>query len=219
MSLAALSLPTAAVRRYHPLTAMVAPHEPPTIDAAFAAGHEQALKLAYDAHGGVVFGLCRRVLPSHQAEEVTQDVFVSAWRKRDQFDPSRGSLAGWLVGITKRRIIDHLRSERRHSDRRADLATDVAPGAGQSGGTGGTELVAANHGSTHDVEQVADKMLVAHALNSLTDRPRHVIELAYIHDLTHQEIAERTGIPLGTVKSDIRRGLESIRGHLETGHE
>ena len=65
----------------------------------------------------------------------------------------------------------------------------------------------------------ADKMLVAHALNSLTERPRQVIELAYIHDLTHQEIAERTGIPLGTVKSDIRRGLESIRGHLEHGHE
>lgn len=211
MSLAALQLPTSPRRRYHPLAAMVAPHEPPTIDAAFAAGHEQALKLAYDAHGGVVFGLCRRVLPSHQAEEVTQDVFVSAWRKRDQFDPSRGSLAGWLVGITKRRIIDHLRSERRHSDRRTDLATDVAP----STGIPGTELVAA----ADDVEQVADKMLVAHALNSLTERPRQVIELAYIHDLTHQEIAERTGIPLGTVKSDIRRGLESIRGHLETGHE
>lgn len=211
MSLAALQLPTGPLRRYHPLAAMVAPHEPPTIDAAFAAGHETALKLAYDAHGGVVFGLCRRVLPSHQAEEVTQDVFVSAWRKRDQFDPSRGSLAAWLVGITKRRIIDHLRSERRHSDRRADLATDVGPSAG----TPGTELVA----PTQDVEQVADKMLVAHALNSLTERPRQVIELAYIHDLTHQEISERTGIPLGTVKSDIRRGLESIRGQLETGHE
>jgi RNA polymerase sigma factor (sigma-70 family) len=215
MSLAALHLPVGSHRRYHPIAAMVAPQELPTIDAAFAAGHEQALKLAYDAHGGVVFGLCRRVLSNHQAEEVTQDVFVSAWRKRDQFDPARGSLAAWLVGITKRRIIDHLRSERRHSDRRADLATDV----GQSGATSGTELVAANHPSNHDVEQVADKMLVAHALNSLTERPRQVIELAYLHDLTHQEIAERTGIPLGTVKSDIRRGLESIRGHLETGHE
>ena len=54
---------------------------------------------------------------------------------------------------------------------------------------------------------------------STDERRRQVIELAYIHDLTHHEIAERTGIPLGTVKSDIRRGLESIRGHLESGHD
>lgn len=207
----ALQLPRSS-RRYHPITAMVAANDPTTtIDAAFAAGHEQALRLAYDAHGGVVFGLCRRTLPAHLAEEVTQDVFVSAWRKRDQFDPARGSLAAWLVGITKRRIIDHLRSERRHSERRADLATDLAPSGAPRGAEPTTD--------TDDLEHVADQMLVAQALRNLTDRPRQVIELAYIHDLTHQEIAERTGIPLGTVKSDIRRGLESIRGHLESGHE
>ena len=212
--LAALQLPSITPRRYHPFVAMVAPSEPMTLDSAFAAGHDHALRLAYEAHGGVVHALARRVLPQHQAEEVTQDVFVSAWRKRDQFDPSRGSLVAWLVGITKRRIIDHLRSERRHSDRRADLAPDVNP-SGQSGTPRGAEPVT----EPHDVEHVADRMLVAEALRSLTDRPRQVIELAYIHDLTHQEIAERTGIPLGTVKSDIRRGLETIRGHMEAGNE
>jgi RNA polymerase sigma factor (sigma-70 family) len=192
---------------------MVAPHEPQTLEAAFAAGHDHALKQAYDTLGGIVFGLCRRALPAHQAEEVTQDVFVSAWRKRHQFDPSRGSLAAWLVGITKRRIIDHVRAERRHSDRRSDLASDVGPN--QSGGPAGTEPAV----EPTELDTIADQMVVASALRTLSDRPRQVIELAYIHGFTHQEIAERTGIPLGTVKSDIRRGLETIRGHLESGHE
>jgi RNA polymerase sigma-70 factor (ECF subfamily) len=190
---------------------MVAAHEPPTIEHAFAAGHEQALKMAYDSLGGIVFALCRRVLPAHQAEEVTQDVFVAAWRKREQFDPQKGTLAAWMVGITKRRIIDHLRSERRHSDRRAELTAESNP----SRSSGGSEPLT----QQHDVDGITNRMVVAEALRSLTDRPRQVIELAYIHDLTHHEIAERTGIPLGTVKSDIRRGLESIRSHLESGHE
>lgn len=212
MSLALLQLP-ASPRRYHPFTAMVAHHEPLSLETAFAAGHDHALKMAYDALGGIVFGLCRRALPSHQAEEVTQDVFVSAWRKRDQFDPTKGTLAAWLVGITKRRIIDHVRSERRHADRRADLASDVGPTP--SGTHTGSELTV----EPTQLDTIADQMIVADALRTLSERPRQVIELAYIHDLTHQEIAERTGIPLGTVKSDIRRGLESIRGHLESGHE
>lgn len=211
MALAALQLTTSRMHHYHPCPAMVAPQEHPTIEQAFAAGHDDALKLAYDAHGGVVYGLCRRALTTHQAEEVTQDVFVSAWRKRDQFDPRKGTLAAWLVGITKRRIIDHLRSERRHSDRRADLATDVNPSA--------TGIASEHTTQQRDVEGVTNRMVVAEALRHLPDRPRQVIELAYIHDLTHHEISERTGIPLGTVKSDIRRGLESIRGHLESGHD
>ena len=135
---------------------------------------------------------------------MTQEVFVSAWRGRDQFDPERGNLAQWLVGITKRRIIDHLRSEGRHANRRAD--EEAAP-------------VSAHTSDEAHVHQMADQMLVAEGLAQLGDRAREVIELAYIHDLTHQEIAERTGLPLGTIKSDIRRGLKRIRTHLEPRHD
>ena len=209
MTLATLPVRARHIRRapcgYHRIPAMVRTHQAQTVDSAFAAGEEHSLKMAYDALGGVVFGLCRRVLSAPQAEEVTQDVFVNAWRKRDQFDPRKGSLAAWIVGITKRRIIDQLRSERRHSDRRADLQPNDA--------TADT-LVS----TEPDVEAAADRMLVATALNGLSERPRQVIELAYIHDLTHQEIADQTGIPLGTIKSDIRRGLETIRGQLESGN-
>lgn len=152
----------------------------------------------YEAHGRLVYSICRRTLDAEAAKDVTQDVFVSAWRGRDQFDPAKGALGAWLVGITKRRIIDHVRSERRHADRRVDEASDTPDTVDQTG-----------------VDQVTDRVVVIEALQALPDRTREIIELAYIHDLTHHDIAERTGVPLGTVKSDIRRGLLRIRQPME----
>ncbi|MDJ0769245.1 MAG: sigma-70 family RNA polymerase sigma factor [Ilumatobacter sp.] len=175
--------------------------DPASLDASFAAGRV-GVREAYDAHSSLVYSLCRRALDAEAAKDVTQEVFVSAWRGRSQFDPNRGNLAAWLVGITKRRIIDHVRSERRHADRRADEAADTP----------------SHHPNEASVERVADKALVADALRILPDRTREIIELAYIHDLTHHDISERTGVPLGTVKSDIRRGLQRIRDHLEYSH-
>ena len=171
-----------------------------SLDAAFAAGRAD-LRAVYDAHSPLVFSLCRRALGAHAANDVTQEVFVSAWRARDRFDPERGNLAQWLVGITKRRIIDHLRSEGRHSDRRAD-----------------DDHIQNRAHSEPQLERLADRMLVADALAHLPDRARNVINMAYIHDMTHQQIAEETGLPLGTVKSDIRRGLQRIREQLEVAH-
>jgi RNA polymerase sigma factor (sigma-70 family) len=163
---------------------------------------ETGLRDAYDEYGSLVYSICRRALGAEAAKDATQEVFVSAWRAREQFDPSRGSLPAWLVGITKRRIIDNLRSERRHADRRADERPD-GPGSG---------------GAQPTVERLADRMLMADALATLSTRAREVIELAYIHDLTHIDIAERTGIPLGTIKSDIRRGLLLIREQMEASN-
>ena len=170
------------------------------LGAAFASGHAD-LRAIYDAHGPLVYAICRKALGDDGAGEVTQDVFVSAWRARDQFDPARGTLAAWLVGITKRRIIDHVRRERRHSDRRADIGEEPSTATSRSV----TEA---------EVDRVADRMTIAHALDSLPTRPRQMIGLAYVEGLTHQEIAERTGIPLGTIKSDIRRGLLALREHI-----
>lgn len=167
------------------------------LGTAFSRG-EADLKAVYDAHSSLVYAICRKTLGDDAAGEVTQDVFVSAWKARDQFDPERGSLAGWLVGITKRRIIDHVRRERRHADRRADGADGSTTPANE-----------------HDVDRVADRMSIAHAMATLPDRPRQVIGLAYVHGLTHNEIADRTGIPLGTIKSDIRRGLLALREHFQ----
>jgi RNA polymerase sigma factor (sigma-70 family) len=168
---------------------------------AFHAG-EAELRDVYDAHGALVYAICRRTLGDEAAREVTQDVFVSAWKARDQFDPARGTLAAWLVGISRRRVVDHVRREGRHSERRAD--------ASEEGATMSAEP---------ELDRIADRMTVAHALASLASRPRQVITLAYIEGLTHQEIAERTGLPLGTIKSDIRRGLLALRQHLRSTDE
>jgi RNA polymerase sigma factor (sigma-70 family) len=170
------------------------------VEAAFVQGGDDALRAAYDAHGPLVYSFCRRSLGDDRAKDVTQEVFVSAWRSRDRFDSTKGSLAGWLMAITKNRLIDNIRAEQRHANRRADAEPGEVP-------------VESN------LEQVGDRMLVADALKSLPERSRTVIELAYLSDLTHTQIAEQTSLPLGTVKSDIRRGLATIRRHLETSHD
>jgi len=168
----------------------------------FAKG-DADLREVYDRFGSLVYGVCRRTLDGDAARDVTQEVFLSAWRARDQFDPQRGALGAWLVGITKRRVIDHVRRERRHDDRRADDTPSSLP------------LPSSADGTVPDVDRITNRMVVADALRHLPDRARQVIGLAYIHDLTHQDIAEQTGLPLGTVKSDIRRGLARIRSLIE----
>lgn len=166
-------------------------------DAAFARGDDDALRRAYDEHGRLVYTFCSRALGPERANDVTQEVFLSAWKARDRFDPAKGNLAAWLTGIAKNRIIDAVRAEKRHSDRRAPETTDDLP-------------------TESDAEKLGDKMLVADALRTLPERSRTVLTLHYFEDLTHPQIAERTQLPLGTVKSDIRRGLDRIRRHLET---
>jgi RNA polymerase sigma factor (sigma-70 family) len=191
--------PTGRTRGYHRTVSADPTMTAESLDAAFAAGRAD-LRAVYEAHSPLVFSLCRRALGGHAANDVTQEVFVSAWRARDRFDPQRGNLAQWLVGITKRRIIDHLRAEGRHSDRRAD-----------------DDHIQTRAHSEPQVDRLADRMLVADALAQLPERARTVIQMAYLHDLTHQQIAEQTGLPLGTIKSDIRRGLQRIRAQLEVG--
>ncbi|MFT5203734.1 MAG: RNA polymerase sigma factor (sigma-70 family) [Candidatus Aldehydirespiratoraceae bacterium] len=168
----------------------------PVADAAFVAGDDSALRLAYDAHGSMIYTFCSRSLGPERANDVTQEVFLSAWRARERFDPSKGNLAAWLTAIAKNRIIDSIRSEKRHSDRRAPESAE--------------EL-----GREGEAETTGDRLLVADALRTLAERPREILTLHYFEDLTHPEIAERTNLPLGTVKSDIRRGLARIRAHME----
>lgn len=175
------------------------------LEAAFRRGDDDALRRAYDEHGSTVYNLCIRKLDRETAIEVSQEVFLAAWRSHERFDPAKGSLVAWLVAITKNKIIDALRKK----GRRPDAVPMEDPSV----------MADPDDGDRTSVERIAEKMLVAEAMDTLSDRARSVMELAFFEDLTNQQISERTEIPLGTVKSDIRRSLARLRRHLEYDDE
>lgn len=170
---------------------------------AWVRGDDDALRVAWDRFGTLVFTYCMRALGDRdRAADCTQEVFVSAWRSRERYDEARGSLAGWLLGIARFRAVDAQRSTARSPLPVPDQ--DLV-----SGGEGDGDL---------EADALAERLLLAHAMDSLPERARKVVELAFYSDLTQQEIAERLAMPLGTVKSDMRRALLRMRGHLEGSH-
>ncbi len=163
-------------------------------------GAEDALAEAFDRWASLVHTLALRSLGSHHdAEDVTQQVFVSAWRSRHTLRPERGTVPGWLVGIARHRIAD-VHAQRARSARDAEaVASEAAPVA---------------HDPPAD-ERLATRLLLADELDRLGEPRGRVIRMAFVDELTHEEIAERLGMPLGTVKSHVRRGLIKRRNRLE----
>ncbi|MEU8238463.1 sigma-70 family RNA polymerase sigma factor [Actinoplanes missouriensis] len=161
------------------------------------AGDETALREVYDRHGAAVLYLTHRLLGNRaDAEDVTQVTFVAAWTGRDGFDPQRGTMLGWLLGIARRKAVDRIRSAAR-DQRTAETVQAQPPAAEES------------------PERIVDRLLVADELERLPDEQRRTLELAFFDDLTHPQIAEATGLPLGTVKSHLRRGMANLRRRWE----
>jgi RNA polymerase sigma-70 factor (ECF subfamily) len=175
--------------------------------AAFVAGDPAALRSIYDAHQRLVFTFCRTAV-GDDAADVTQEVFISAWRSRDRFDRSAGSMSGWLMGIARHKVLDHLRKAYRTRDTAtADLEAAVPFDARtEDDDTAAVERA---------VDQHAERLLVADALSRLPEPGRGMIRMSFVDGLSHTEISGRTGTPLGTVKSTIRRGLLALRRDLE----
>jgi len=168
---------------------------------AFVAGEEWALAEAYERWAGLVHGVSLRALADRSdAEDATQQVFVRAWRGRDTFDASRGSLAGWLVGIARHVCADtwhqRARQSRQLEAARAVVGPTTAP-------------------AQQAPEQVVERLAVLDAMARLDQPARRIVELAFFHDLSHSQISASTGIPLGTVKSHVRRSLLRLRDCLE----
>jgi len=172
------------------------------IEASFIAGDDGSLHRVYDEHGSLIYTLCRRSLGADVASDVAQEVFAAAWFARGQFDPSRGTLPGWLVGIARNKILDHLRAK----NRRPQL---VQPSFSSNPSGGAAPL------ALPEVEQLSDRLLLADALAQLPGRPKRLIEMSFFEELSHAEIAERSDLPIGTVKSEIRRGIARMRRQME----
>lgn len=165
----------------------------------FRRGDESVLREVYDQYGTLVYRLGLSCLSAHhEAADVTQATFVAAWRGRETYDPDRGTLAGWLLGIARRQVVDRLRMLRR--DR------DLAAAAWS---------VDSRYSEEQEPERVVDRLVIVDELRRLTPQQRRVVELAFFDDLTHVQIAGVTGLPLGTVKSHLRRGLDQLRTRWE----
>jgi RNA polymerase sigma-70 factor, ECF subfamily len=162
-------------------------------------GDEAALAALYDRYAGFVLTVALHIVGDRElAEEILQDTFLRCWHGVATYQPARGRVGGWLVGIARHRAIDLLRS-RSHQARLRE----------------GGVLAEATQGAAPDAtDLVLLRAAVTAALADLTAGQRHVVELAYYGGLTQTEIARQLGEPLGTVKTRTRAALDQLRAAL-----
>jgi RNA polymerase sigma-70 factor (ECF subfamily) len=164
-----------------------------------------AFSVIYDRHSSAAFSLAYRMAGRRNvAEDVVQEAFLSLWRAGGRYDPSRGSVRTWILGIVHNRAIDALRRATVHDSRRAS-------------DEGLEERFAAPERTDAEAARRSEAGEVRAALGTLPNDQLKVIELAYFGGFTHSEIAEILETPLGTVKGRMRLGLEKLRGVLGEG--
>lgn len=170
-----------------------------------ASGDKSAVEACIARYGGLVWSLARRFSRSpSDAEDAVQDIFVDLWKSAGRYDPRVASEAAFVTVIARRRLID----KRRQSARRPD--TEPLPET--------RELVSLSP----DAELCSEAAQASRALEQLRPEQRDVLVMSTVHGLTHDEIATSTGMPLGTVKAHVRRGLIRVRellGHVPAGVE
>ncbi len=170
--------------------------EPPTLLARVASGDASAVAQLLDRYGGLVWSIVRGRVAISSAEDAVQEIFIELWKHADRFDPAQGSEATFIATIARRRLIDHQRRAGRQRpaeeiDER--VAEEPRPDA---------------------VALTDEARLAALEIERLPPDQRRVLRLAVVDGLTHAQIATRTRLPLGTVKSHARRGLDRIRARI-----
>lgn len=178
------------------------PTRPPVTDTHLLQGiaerDQRAFLALYDRYGNLVYSLALRVV-RHQgmAEEVTQDVFLKVWQQPTRWNPALGQFSSWLLTITRNAGIDRLRKERRHWTPAQDYADPL--------------MEAGEKNAVSENPYWFDGLLLARLLQQLPAEQRQLIELAFYQGYTHSELAENLQLPLGTVKTRLRTGLQKLR--------
>jgi RNA polymerase sigma-70 factor (ECF subfamily) len=174
------------------------------------AGHDlAAFEALYDRYGDLVYSVSLRIVgDTYVAEDVTQDVFLRVWRRPDHFDLTRGRFVTWLLSVARNRSIDQRRSQSRR------MRHEALPSAEEE------EDVLPSEDARDDPALATvlaeERAAVRRALEGLPPEQKLAIQLSYIGGMTQQEIANRLGHPLGTVKTRMRLGMQKMRHALES---
>ena len=165
-------------------------------------GEKPALESIYLATSAKLFGICLRILGDRQeAEDVLQEVYVSVWRRAGSFDPARASPITWLATLARNRAIDRLRALKRTAGfQPVEAAAEVAD---------------ARPDALAGLETREDARRLAGCIGELEDRTQTAIRSAFFGALTYSDLASKEGVPLGTIKSWIRRGLMKLKECLQ----
>ncbi len=171
--------------------------------ARIPTGDRAALQTVYRLTSAKLFGVCLRILGERsEAEDVLQEIYVTVWHKAADFDAARASPMTWLIAIARNRAIDRLRATRRNRrmdpiDAANEIADDAAP-------------------ADDALESAQDHARLHHCLGGLADHERSALRAAFFDGNTYEELAERMKVPLGTMKSWIRRAMIKLKACLET---
>ena len=167
---------------------------------AITRGDRGAFSDLYRRTSAKLYGICLRLLPSEaEAQEVLQETYVLVWQKADRFDSAKASAITWLATIARNKAIDRLR-------RRTLAGDDLAAAA---------EVEDDSPSAFDVIGDAEDAARLSHCLEELDERARAMIRAAFLDGASYPELAERERVPLGTMKSWIRRGLQRLRGCLE----
>jgi RNA polymerase sigma-70 factor (ECF subfamily) len=182
--------------------------DPEQLVAAMAAGDSgPALSAFYQQYASMVLALLMKMLGSRaEAEEILQDVFVELWRRAPQYDRTRGSVVAWVVTVARCRALDALRARSR---RRGDRQSEYGEGDAMVTESGRPDVL---------VSSTRWHQALRQAFQRLSAEQRAVLELSYFQGMSHGQIADTLGLPVGTVKSRILAGMRSMRTMLPVIH-
>ncbi len=169
-----------------------------------ASGNPDAVRACLDRYSGLIWSLARRMCPTTaDAEDAVQEVFVSVWKSADRFDPRQGSEATFIATIARRRLIDRTRRRKRRPDTSAADESQFQFADTRSASPAGEAISIAE-----------ESAVAAQAIRELSPDQQRVLRMSVLHGLSHEKIAQATDLPLGTVKTHIRRGLIKVRRML-----